>query len=286
MTENHVMLGVLRNPRTDTITSRFIREAESMGIQWRTIDLSTGHSEFGLRDENGDFVVTHLTPVATYGEPSGVSLLKEMQSRGVVMLNTPESCAVADNKLLTASTLETHGIPQPQWSAFGYTKINHGVFHEFPVVLKRPEGALGVWNRLARDQAELEKSAKELLAEGGGDLMLQEAITESLGRSIRAVVLDDAVLSATELVAKSGEWRSNGFLGGTGRNRVLKKSERDLAVSACRALGLRYAGVNLLESERGPLVLELNCGSPFDGAERRTGRNIAEMIIKTLLGGE
>lgn len=103
---------------------------------------------------------------------------------------------------------------------------------------------------------------------------------ESLGASIRVVVLDGEVLAATELRAQSGEWRSNAALGGTGSDCVLSSEEKGVAVAAAAAVGLKYAGVDLIRSNVGCLALGVNSGSPFDGAERRTGLNIARAIVE------
>lgn len=284
MTNERQVVGVLQNPRTEAITLRFIRELERHGVSWMVVNLKTASSDPAIRGESGEFSISHLTPGATYGEPGGVSLMSAMAESGVAMLNTPSSCIMADDKILTAEALDKHGVPQPKWGVVSSACLTHESFPDYPFVLKRPDGALGVWNRLVTSPAHLEQNAKELLAEGASDLMIQEAVMESLGRSVRAVVLDDKVLASTELVATEGEWRSNGFLGGTGHDCPLDDEETEIVVSACRALGLRYAGVDLLRSKRGPLILELNCGSPFDGAERRTGRNIAALILKALLG--
>ena len=272
-----VLVGVLRNPRTSTISDRMVSELDKLGIKWREFNIAECTVE-----QFSD--VTHVTPVATYGEPDGLKLIGYLRDKGVSMLNTSEACRLSDDKILTAEALECAGVVQPRWCVAKRGNLDLSI--GYPAVLKRPEGALGMWNRLVETPEQIIASIEELLSEGGEDLLAQEAIMESLGTSIRVVVLDGDVLAATELRAQQGEWRSNGALGGVGYDCKLGETEKKLAADACSALGLRYAGVDLIRSDKGCLVLEVNSGSPFDGAERRTGKNIARALIEALLVSE
>ena len=272
-----VLFGVLRNPRTSTISDRMVSELDKLGIKWREFNIAECTVEH-LSD------VTHVTPVATYGEPDGLKLIGYLGDKGVSMLNTGEACRLADDKILTAEALECAGVVQPGWCVVKRGNLDLSI--GYPAVLKRPEGALGMWNRLVETPEQTIASVEELLSEGGEDLLAQEAIMESLGTSVRVVVLDGDVLAATELRAQQGEWRSNGALGGVGYDCDLSNTEKKLAADAGSALGLRYAGVDLIRSNKGCLVLEVNSGSPFDGAERRTGKNIARALIEALLVSE
>lgn len=269
--KHEIEFGVLRNTRTNTISTRMVRELTVMGVSWRYVEAGNIYSvEF-----DG---ITHLTPGATYGESGAYKLLENLERTGVEILNRSESCLRADNKITTAEAFDSHGVPQPRWC-----RLSDGVMSgslNYPAVVKRPEGALGVWNRLAVTESQIDAFSKELLVDGGDELLVQEAVVESLGASIRVVVLDGEVLAATELRAQSGEWRSNAALGGTGSDCVLSSEEKGVAVAAAAAVGLKYAGVDLIRSNVGCLALGVNSGSPFDGAERRTGLNIARAIVE------
>jgi ribosomal protein S6--L-glutamate ligase len=256
-----------------------VSELDKLGIKWREFNIAECSVEH-FSD------VTHVTPVATYGEPGGLKLIGYLRDTGVSMLNTSKACRLSDDKILTAEALECAGVVQPRWCVVKRDNLDLDLSVGYPAVLKRPEGALGVWNRLVETPEQIIASVEELLSEGGENLLAQEAIMESLGTSIRVVVLDGDVLAATELRAQQGEWRSNGALGGVGYDCKLGETEKKLAAEACRALGLRYAGVDLIRSDKGCLVLEVNSGSPFDGAERRTGKNIARALIEALLVSE
>jgi ribosomal protein S6--L-glutamate ligase len=266
------------------LSDRLVREATAQSLAFREIDLGTLHVIDGkVADAAGPVHVTHLAPGTTYGEPEGASAVAELERCGVRVLNTAAAAAAADDKIATARLLDAHGVTQPDWTAVAPDRLDDALAVGLPLVLKRPAGALGTWNRLVTTPDELLPAALELFAEGVCDLLAQQAITESFGTSIRVVVLGDQVLAATQLRAQPGEWRSNGALGATGTGIELDEQGSRLAVAAPKALGLGYAGVDLIPTRAGFMVLEVNAASPFDGAERRTGCNIAHLLITALL---
>ena len=278
------ILGILRNPHTQMLADRLIREATVQNLAFREIDLVTLRAVGGkITDATGPVHITHLAPGTTYGEPEGSFAVAELERRGVRVLNTASACASADDKIATARLLDAYGVTQPSWAIVTPDRIDDALAFGLPLVLKRPAGALGTWNRLVTTSDELQPAALELFAEGVCDLLAQQAITESFGTSIRVVVLGDQVLAATQLRAQPGEWRSNGALGATGTGIELDEQGSRLAVAAPKALGLGYAGVDLIPTRAGFMVLEVNAASPFDGAERRTGCNIAHLLLTALL---
>ena len=278
------ILGILRNPRTQMLADRLVREATAQSLAFREIDLGTLRAVGGkVVDAAGPVHITHLAPGTTYGEPEGAFAVTELERCGVRVLNTAAAAAAADDKIATALLLSKHGVTQPTWVVVTPDRIEDALASGLPLVLKRPAGALGTWNRLVTTPDELQPAALELFAEGVCDLLAQQAIAESFGTSTRVVVLGGQVLAATQLRAQPGEWRSNGALGAVGTDTELDDQGSRLAVAATKALGLGYAGVDLIATRSGFLVLEVNAASPFDGAERRTGRNIAHLMLAALL---
>lgn len=278
------ILGILRNPHTQMLADRLVREATVQNLAFREIDLGTLRAVGGkVVDATGPVHITHLAPGTTYGETEGALAVAELERCGVRVLNTAVAAAAADDKIATARLLSKHGVTQPAWVVFTPDRIEDALGFGLPLVLKRPAGALGTWNRLVTTPDELQPAALELFAEGACDLLAQQAITESFGTSTRVVVLGGQVLAATQLRAQPGEWRSNGALGAVGTDIDLDDQGSRLAVAATKALGLGYAGVDLIATRSGFLVLEVNAASPFDGAERRTGRNIASLLLAALL---
>ena len=113
-------------------------------------------------------------------------------------------------------------------------------------------------------------------------MIVQEFIKEAKGADIRAFVVDGEVVGAMKRQGKPGEFRSNLHRGGSSRVIELTEEEKDTAIRAASAVGLGIAGVDLLQSERGPLVLEVNSSPGLQGIEATTGKDLADMIIQYL----
>ncbi|NLA81112.1 MAG: RimK family alpha-L-glutamate ligase, partial [Chloroflexi bacterium] len=132
--------------------------------------------------------------------------------------------------------------------------------------------------------AETRKAAKSALQafylynEDGTNILLQEYIEESAGTDIRAFVVGSRVVASMQRKSLDDDFRSNLHKGGEGTKIKLTDEEKKIAVKAARAMGLQIAGVDLMRSKRGPLVLEVNA-SPGFGIEKITGRNVAAKII-------
>ena len=110
--------------------------------------------------------------------------------------------------------------------------------------------------------------------------IMQEYIAESNGADLRVFVVGDEVVSAMKRQGKEGEFRSNLHRGGTATAIELSKEERETAIKAAKTLNLGIAGVDLLQSNRGPLILEVNSSPGLEGIEHAMGNDIAESIIK------
>jgi ribosomal protein S6--L-glutamate ligase len=133
----------------------------------------------------------------------------------------------------------------------------------YPVVVKRTHGAQGRWVRRAADPVELAAVLAELAAEGPGALLLQPLVAEAAGSSVRAIVTGGMLLASTRRRANPPEWRSN-VAGGAGQSPVdLSAQEREAVLGAAAALGLRHAGIDLLPTSKGSLVLEVNSCPDF-----------------------
>jgi ribosomal protein S6--L-glutamate ligase len=174
------------------------------------------------------------------------------------------------------------GIPKTIFSR-GITNIDAAV-EELggpPIIIKLARGTQGRGVVLA----ETRKAARSVLQgfyvmdEDGANILLQEYIEESAGSDIRAFVVGGKVVASMKRQSIEDDFRSNLHQGGTGSSIKLTDEERKVAIKAARAMGLSIAGVDLVKSKRGPLVLEVN-SSPGFGIEKVTGRNVAEKIIE------
>jgi ribosomal protein S6--L-glutamate ligase len=147
-----------------------------------------------------------------------------------------------------------------------------------PVIIKLLQGTQGVGVMIAHSAAEVE-SILSTMWNLGQEILLQEFVAESGGRDVRALVVGDRVVGAMRREAKTGEFRSNIHRGGEGTPIELPQAYAEAAVRAASVLGLGVAGVDLLEADAGPIVLEVNSSPGFEGLERATGVDIAGAII-------
>ncbi|HXW60875.1 MAG TPA: RimK family alpha-L-glutamate ligase, partial [Myxococcota bacterium] len=111
------------------------------------------------------------------------------------------------------------------------------------------------------------------------NILVQEFIKEAKGTDLRCFVVGDKCVAAYQRQAKAGEFRANIHQGGTASQVKLSAEERKLAVKAARAMGLNVAGVDLIRSRRGPLVLEVNSSPGLEGVEKATNKDVADSII-------
>jgi len=143
-----------------------------------------------------------------------------------------------------------------------------------PLVIKLLEGTQGRGIMLAEtDQAA--HSVINALKQLKANMLVQEYIREAAGSGIRCFVIGNKVVASMERKAKDGEFRSNLHRGGTTTAIKITKEEREMAIKASKAMGLKVSGVDIIRSERGPLVLEINASPDLEGIEKATGKDIA-----------
>ena len=174
------------------------------------------------------------------------------------------------------------GIPKTVFAKFPKDKDVDEMIKEVdhaPLVIKLLEGTQGLGVVLA----ETHKAAKSVIEAFSGlkeNIIVQEFIKEAGGADIRAFVVDGEVVGAMKRQGKEGEFRSNLHRGGSGTIIKLKRAEKSAAINACKALGLRVAGVDMLQSSRGPLILEVNSSPGLEGIEKATEIDIAGKIVE------
>ena len=149
------------------------------------------------------------------------------------------------------------------------------------MVIKVLEGTQGIGVVLG----ETENAAKSMIQAFGGlnaDILVQEFIKEAKGEDIRALVIGNRVVAAMKRTGAEGDFRSNLHRGGQAVQIKITPEERATAVKAAKVLGLNVAGVDMLRSNRGPVVMEVNSSPGLEGIEKATGKDIAGMIIQFL----
>lgn len=214
----------------------------------------------------------------------GAAIVKEFEMSGV--FSTARSLGIlrAQNKLRTLQIMNRKNIPIPD-TVFSVNTENIKEQIELlggaPVIIKLQEGTHGMGVILA----ETEKSAKSMidtLYTMNTSFLLQEFIEESNNEDIRALVVGDEVVASMKRKGLDDDFRSNIHRGGEGVKVILSTKEQEMAVKAANLLGLPVAGVDLIRSKRGALLIEVNSTPGLQGIEKYTNINVAEKIIKYL----
>ena len=211
----------------------------------------------------------------------GTAVVRQFEMMNVFTAANSRGIVHSRDKLRCLQVLSKEGIGLPKTVFTNYSRnVEHVVESAggVPVILKLLEGTQGLGVVLAEN-----KNAAQSVLEAFNGLkarvIVQEFIKEAKGADIRAFVVDGEVVGAMKRQGKPGEFRSNLHRGGTSLNIELSVEEKYTAILAAKALGLGVAGVDLLQSERGPLVLEVNSSPGLQGIEKATGVDIAGKII-------
>lgn len=212
----------------------------------------------------------------------GSAILRQFEMMGTFSLNDSTAITRSRDKLRALQILSRSGIGLPITSYAHSTRMTEQLIDMVggaPCIIKLIEGTQGKGVILAET-----KKAAESVIDGFRQIkahfLVQEFIKESNGKDIRAFVIGDKVVASMMRSAKEGEFRSNLHRGGTAVPVEISEEEATVAVNAAKALGLNVAGVDLLRSSRGPLVLEVNSSPGLQGIEASTGLDIASMIIE------
>ncbi|HSX19890.1 MAG TPA: 30S ribosomal protein S6--L-glutamate ligase, partial [Gammaproteobacteria bacterium] len=212
----------------------------------------------------------------------GTAVVRQFEMMGVFTLNESVAITRARDKLRSMQLLARKGIGMPITGFSRSTddvrdliKIASGA----PLVIKLLEGTQGIGVVLA----ETTKAAESVIEAFMGlkaNIMVQEYIEEASGEDLRCFVIGDKVVAAMKRTAKEGDFRSNLHRGGRAELVKLSPEERKTAIKAAKVIGLNVAGVDILRSSRGPLVLEVNSSPGLSGIEKATGEDVAGMIIE------
>ncbi|MFP4598945.1 MAG: RimK family alpha-L-glutamate ligase [Persicimonas sp.] len=284
-------LAILSRSRTLYSTRRLAEAGRRRRHDVRIIDpnrctISTADGELATtRDGLPLDAFDWLIPRVGGGSSSwGLALLRHLELQQVRVLNSSFGAMVASDKLRTLQELTAAGVAVPSTlQTKNPEELAALVAHVGgpPVILKLLKGTQGV-GVIKVDTVESAVSTLEAMWSLGEDVLVQEFVAESTGVDRRALVVDGRVVGAMERTAREGEFRANVHRGATTRKVDLDDASRDIALRAAAALDLRIAGVDLLPSSRGPLVLEVNASPGLEGIEGATGRDIAADIIKCI----
>lgn len=212
----------------------------------------------------------------------GTAVVRQFEQMGVFTLNTSHAISVSRDKLRSLQVLSRHHIGIPETI---YVKDKEGILPAIerlggaPVVIKLLEGTQGVGVILA-DTIKVAQAIIETLQSAKQNVLIQKFVKESRGRDIRAFVVGGRVVAAMRRVAQGDEFRSNVHRGGTTEPVQLELEYERTAIRAAQIMGLRVAGVDMLESDDGPQVMEVNSSPGLEGIERTTGVDVAGAIVE------
>ena len=228
-----------------------------------------------------DAVITRIKPAITF---YGCALARQFESMKVLTVNTSDSIARSRDKLFSLQLMLKSGIQIPT-TGFANSPMDTNDLIDMvggaPLIVKLLEGAQGRGVVLAETKKAAESvinAFKSLHA----NLLVQEFIKEADGKDLRCFVIDGKVVASIERAAAPGEFRANLHQGGTARVVKITPEERKLATTAAKALGLTVAGVDIIRSQKGPLLLEVNSSPGLEGIETATSKDIAGMIISSI----
>lgn len=214
----------------------------------------------------------------------GSAIVRQLEMQGVYSLSSSIAIVRSRDKLRSLQLLAKAGVGIPKTVVSRNTADIDDLIEKIggtPVIIKLARGTHGNGVVLA----ETKKAAKSTLQalylhnEDGTNILLQEFVEESAGTDIRAFVVGSRVVASMKRQSLDDDFRSNLHKGGEGTVVKLTEEERKMAIKAAKAMGLNVAGVDLMRSKRGPLVLEVNA-SPGFGVEKVTGRDVATPIIE------
>ena len=211
----------------------------------------------------------------------GLAVLRQFEMAGVWPLNESVAIGRSRDKLRSLQILAKHGIGLPLTAYANDPKQAEEIIKAVkgpPVVIKLLEGTQGIGVVLAETMSSA-KSVIEAFRGANVNILVQEFIKEAGGTDIRALVVGGKVVAAMKRTGAADDFRSNLHRGGSAELAKITPAERATAVSAAKRMGLNVCGVDMLRSNHGPVIMEVNSSPGLEGIESATGKDIAGMII-------
>jgi ribosomal protein S6--L-glutamate ligase len=233
----------------------------------------------GRKLEHVDAVIPRIGASVTF---YGTAVVRQFEMMKVFTAIESQALLRSRDKLRSLQILARAGLGLPKTVFTNYSRNVKDIVNGAggaPVVVKLLEGTQGLGVVLA----ETDNAAESVIEAFNGlkvRVIVQEFIREANGTDIRAFVVDGVVAGAMKRQAKKGEFRSNLHRGGTAEVIELTEEQENAALKAARAMNLGICGVDMLQSNHGPLILEVNSSPGLEGIESATGKNIAKSIIR------
>ncbi len=283
-------IGVLsRNPELYS-TRRLVEAGRMRGHEVRVIDYLRCYMDitqsrpvvvYGGKELAFDAIIPRIGASQTF---YGTAVVRQFEMMDVFTLNGSSAISRSRDKLRSMQLLSREGVGLPVTGFAHSTKDVDGLISAVggaPLVVKLLEGTQGTGVVLA----ETRKAAESVISafrQLDANILVQEFIREASGTDIRAFVVGGRVVAAMRRQGPEGDFRSNLHRGGSAKRVKLSPDERWTAVRSARAMGLNVAGVDMLPSDRGPLVMEVNSSPGLEGIERTTAVDVAAKMIAFL----
>ena len=281
-------LGILSCNARCYSTRRLVEAANGRGHKVRVlntlrfaIDVATGKPDLyyqGKRLRMIDAVLPRIGASITY---FGTAVVRQFEQMDIYSANSSNGIMNSRDKLRSLQILSRHHLGMPQ-TTFVRDRLDVLPAIErvggAPVIIKLLEGTQGVGVILA-ETVKVAEAIIETLQCARQNVLVQKFVSESKGRDIRAFVVGDQVVAAMRRTAQGTEFRSNVHRGGTAGPVDLDDTYRETAVRAAQIMGLRVAGVDMLESDSGPQIIEVNSSPGLEGIEAATGMDVAGAIV-------
>ncbi|MEX1664503.1 30S ribosomal protein S6--L-glutamate ligase [Zhongshania arctica] len=282
-------IAILSRNRRLYSTRRLVEAGTERGHEVRVLDTLKCYMELSSREpivwykgeqlEHFDAIIPRIGASIT---PYGLAVIRQFEMLGTYSLTESVALGRSRDKLRALQLLSRKNVGMPI-SSFAHdvhnTKELIKLVGGAPVVVKLLEGTQGRGVVLA-ETAKAAESVIDAFRELKADFLVQEFIKEAGGADVRCLVIGKKVVAAMQRTAASGEFRSNLHRGGTAELTRLTPAERATAVKAAQIMGLNVAGVDILRSSRGPLVMEVNSSPGLEGIETASKKNVAAEIIK------
>jgi ribosomal protein S6--L-glutamate ligase len=231
--------------------------------------------------KNIDAIIPRIKPSITF---YGTVIVRQFEINQVYCLNKSDGIIKSRDKLWTLQILSGNKISIPTTSfanSFYETKDLIKLVGGAPLVVKLLEGTKGIGVVLAENTKAAE-SVINAFRSLKADILVQQYIKESKGRDIRCFVIGNQVVASMQRIAEEGEFRANIHLGGKGEAIEITDEEREIAINATKLIGLDVAGVDMVRSNSGPKILEINSSPGLEGIEKATNIDIASKMIEFL----
>ncbi len=286
-----VRIVVLSQNADSYSTRRLLEAASAAGHEAQLVDymrcymiIAAHRPKLYYQGESLEAVDAVIPRIAASQTFYGNAVVRQFEMMGVYTVNRSQAIARSRDKLRSLQLLSRKGLGLPVTSMAHSTKDVQGLMSAVggaPLVIKLIEGMQGIGVVLAETEGAA-RSVIEAFRSLDANILVQEYIAEAGGADLRCFVIGDRVVAAIERQGAPGEFRSNLHRGGSAAPAKLTPEERSTAVRAAQAMGLRIAGVDILRSNHGPLVMEVNSSPGLEGVERATNKDVAGLIVKYL----